>query len=156
MFSTVFNLNEPERQLIAKPILPHGKIVRVIFPLFWFTKSLLVSIQKAYSVLDKNTNARHFWTTVGYIFSKHVHCDMRFLVEDFSALLCFLDGFDIAVSVFSYLEPSSSAINCIITAPDCDPPNGTKSSNFMNYCLCSAHFSKGKMLYFPLEFCIFQ
>ena len=36
------------------------------------------------------------------IFSKYVHCDMRFLVEKNSALLCFLDGFDIAVLVFSY------------------------------------------------------
>ena len=33
---------------------------------------------------------------------KNVHCDMRFLVEKNSALLCFLDGFDIAVPVFSY------------------------------------------------------
>ena len=33
-----------ERQLKAKPILPHGKILRVIFPLFWFTKFILVLI----------------------------------------------------------------------------------------------------------------
>ena len=36
------------------------------------------------------------------IFSKYVHCDMRFIVEKISALLCFLDGFGIAVPVFSY------------------------------------------------------
>ena len=36
-----------------------------------------------------------------YIF-KYVHCDMRYLVEKISALLCFLDGFGIAVPVFSY------------------------------------------------------
>ena len=30
-------------------------------------------------MLDKNTNIRHFKTTVVYIFSKYVHCDMRFL-----------------------------------------------------------------------------
>ena len=41
-------------------------------------------------------------TTVGKIFSKYVYCDMRFLVEKISALLCFLDGFGIAVPVFSY------------------------------------------------------
>ena len=53
-------------------------------------------------MLDKNTNLWHFLTTVGYIFSKYVHCDMRFLVEKISALLCFLDGLGIAVPVFSY------------------------------------------------------
>ena len=36
-----------ERQLIAKLTLPHGKIIRVIFPLFWFTKFILVSMQRA-------------------------------------------------------------------------------------------------------------
>ena len=51
---------------------------------------------------DKNTNTRHFQTLVGYIFSKYVHCDMRVLVEIISSLLCFLDGFGIAVPVFSY------------------------------------------------------
>ena len=53
-------------------------------------------------MLDKNTNARHFLTTVGYIFSEYGHCDMRILVEKTSALLCFLDGLGIAVLVFSY------------------------------------------------------
>ena len=53
-------------------------------------------------MLDRNTNARHFLTTVRKIFSKYVHCDMRFLVEKTSALLCFLDGFGIAVPIFSY------------------------------------------------------
>ena len=37
-----------------------------------------------------------------YIFSKYVHFYMRFLVEKSSTLLCFLDGVDIAVPVFSY------------------------------------------------------
>ena len=36
------------------------------------------------------------------IFSKYVHCYMRFLVENNSALLCFQDGSGIAVLVFSY------------------------------------------------------
>ena len=58
---------------------------------------------------------------------------MQFLVEDFSALLCFLDGFGIAVPVFSYLETSNSVINCVITAPDFGLPNSTKLSNFINY-----------------------
>ena len=31
-----------------------------------------------------------------------MHCDMRVLVEIISALLCFQDGFGIAVPVFSY------------------------------------------------------
>ena len=53
-------------------------------------------------MLDKNTNAQHFQTTVGYIFSKYVNCDMRFLVLKIKTLLCFLDGFGIAVPVFSY------------------------------------------------------
>ena len=80
-------------------------------------------------MLDKNTNARHFQTTVGYIFSKYVHCDMRFLVEGFSALLCILYGFGIAVPVFRYLETANTSINYIITAPDCS----LKLSNSMNY-----------------------
>ena len=53
-------------------------------------------------MLDKNTNARQFKTSVGYIFSKYVHCVMRFLVEKTSALLFFLDGFGIALPVFRY------------------------------------------------------
>ena len=51
---------------------------------------------------------------------------MRFLVDDFGTLICFLDGFGIAVPVFSYLETSNLVINCIITAPDCGLPNDTK------------------------------
>ena len=53
-------------------------------------------------MLDKITNAQYFLTIVGYIFSKYVHCAMRFLVQIISTLLCFLDGFGIAVPVFSY------------------------------------------------------
>ena len=53
-------------------------------------------------MFDKNTNACHFKTSVRKIFLKHVHCDMRFLVEKISALLCFLDGFGIAVPILSY------------------------------------------------------
>ena len=54
------------------------------------------------------------------------------------------------------LEASNSVINYIITVPDCGLPNGTKLSNFVNYSKCPAHFSKSKMLYFPLKFCVFQ
>ena len=53
-------LYEPERQRIAKFTLPYGNIIRVIFALFWFTQFSLVSIQKAESVLAKNTNAGIF------------------------------------------------------------------------------------------------
>ena len=53
-------------------------------------------------MLDKNTNAQHFQTTVGYMFSKYMHSDMRFLVEKTSALLCFRHSLGIAVPVFSY------------------------------------------------------
>ena len=54
-------------------------------------------------MLDKNTNTRHFYTTVGYIFFQNL-CIVtrRFLVEKNSALLCFLDGFGIVVRVLSY------------------------------------------------------
>ena len=31
-----------------------------------------------------------------------MHCDMRYLVEKVSALLCFLDGYGIAVPVVRY------------------------------------------------------
>ena len=54
------------------------------------------------------------------------------------------------------LETANSVTNCIITVPDCDLPNGTKLSSFMNYSKCSAHFSKGKMLYYLPKFCVFQ
>ena len=60
-----------------------------------------------------------------------------------------------SVPVFSYKKHQARFINCIMTAPDCGLPKGTKLSNFMNYCLCSAHFSKGKMLYFQLKICVF-
>ena len=36
--------NEPERKPIVKLILSNGKVLRVIFPLFWFTKFVLASI----------------------------------------------------------------------------------------------------------------
>ena len=62
-------------------------------------------------MLDKNNKARHFQTTVSYIFSNYVHCDMRFLVEKNSALFCFLYGFGIAVPVLSYWKhPTRSSI----------------------------------------------
>ena len=35
-------------------------------------------------------------------FLKYVHCDKQFLVIKISALLCFLNGFGIAIAVFSY------------------------------------------------------
>ena len=53
-------------------------------------------------MLDKNTNAQHFLTTVGYTFSNFVHCDIPSLVEKISALFCFLDVFGIAVPEFSH------------------------------------------------------
>ena len=45
-----------------------------------------------------------FKTTAGYIFSKYVYCVMvmRFLVGKNSALLSYLDGLCIAVTVFIY------------------------------------------------------
>ena len=42
-------------------------------------------------------------------------------------------------------------MNYIITVLGCGLLNGTKLSNFMNYSLCYAHFSKGKNLYFSLK-----
>ena len=70
-------------------------------------------------MLDKNTNAWQVQTSVGYIFSNNVHCDLVLYlivsIPDLStltyfaifsqkiyALLCFLDGFGILVLVFSY------------------------------------------------------
>ena len=62
-------------------------------------------------MLDKNTNARRFKATVGYMFSKYVLCDMRLLLEKNKALLCFLDGFGIVVPVLSYKKhPTRSSI----------------------------------------------
>ena len=45
LFATIIKLNDPERQLIAKLSLSHGKIIRVI-SLFLVYKFLLVSIQR--------------------------------------------------------------------------------------------------------------
>ena len=41
----------------------------------------------------------------------------------------------------------------ITTIPDGGLLNGTKLSNFMKYCYCSAHFLKGKILHIPWKFC---
>ena len=53
-------------------------------------------------MLDKNTNIRHFKTTVVNIFSKYVHCDMKFLDVKIGEMVCFLNGFGIAVPVSIY------------------------------------------------------
>ena len=53
-------------------------------------------------MLDKNTNAIIFKLLSAVYFSKYEHCDMRFLVEKNSELLCFLEGFGIAVPEISY------------------------------------------------------
>ena len=45
------------------------------------------------------------------MYFRNVHCYMRILVEKRSTLLCFLDGFGIAVLVFSYKKhPTLSSI----------------------------------------------
>ena len=80
-----------------------------------------------------------------------IYCDMRILDVKIGALLCFLNGSGIYL-----LETSNSVINCKFTVPDCGLPNGTKLSNILNFSKCSAHFSKVKMLYFKLKFCVFQ
>ena len=49
-------------------------------------------------MFDKNTIIHHSLTTVVYIFSKYVHCDMNFLDVKIGALFCFLN----AVPVFIY------------------------------------------------------
>ena len=49
-------------------------------------------------MFDKTTNSEHVQTTDGYIFLKHVHCNMRFLVEAKNVLPCFLNGFKILLS----------------------------------------------------------
>ena len=52
---------------------------------------------------------------------------MHFLDVKLGVLLCFLNGFGIAV-----FETFNTAINCIIAVPDCGLLNGTKLSNDMN------------------------
>ena len=49
-------------------------------------------------MFDKNTNIRNFQTTVVNIFSKYVHCDIKFL----DVKIGDLNGFGIAVPVFIY------------------------------------------------------
>ena len=51
-------------------------------------------------MLDKYTNIRNFQTTVVNIFSKFVHCDIKFLDVKIGELVCFLNGFGIAAPVF--------------------------------------------------------
>ena len=43
-------------------------------------------------MLDKNTNANIVRTAAGYIFSKHMYCDMQFLVVKINAFPCILNG----------------------------------------------------------------
>ena len=45
---------------------------------FGFNTKSIKCVNKVYD--KKKTNTGHFKTTVGYIFSKYVQCDMRFLV----------------------------------------------------------------------------
>ena len=63
-------------------------------------------------MLDKNTNKKnqHVLTTVGYIFSKYVHCDMRLLVVKNKCIAFFA-----IYTVFGFLslETTRSAITCI-------------------------------------------
>ena len=93
---------EPEHRLIAKHTLSHGKIIRVLSPLFWFTKLFWFQYKEHKVCLTKKTTNVIFKILSAIYFQKNVHCDMRFLVENNSALLCFLDGFGTAVPVFSY------------------------------------------------------
>ena len=53
-------------------------------------------------MFDKNTNKRHFQMTIRYIFSKYMHCDIGFSDVKIGALLCFVNVFGIAVSIFIY------------------------------------------------------
>ena len=85
-------------QNIAKLTLPHRKIIRVIFPLFWFTKFLLVSIQCLTKILTHGI--LKLFSVIYFQNMCIVICD--FQLNKISALLCILDGFGIAVPVFSY------------------------------------------------------
>ena len=55
LFATILLSNKPKRQPIPTRTLSHVKILRVIFSLFWFTISILVSIQRTHGVLEKTT-----------------------------------------------------------------------------------------------------
>ena len=155
LFATVFNWNEPERQLIDKLILPMGRFEELSSlccgsqNLFWFqykehkvclTKIPTNGIFKLLSGINFQICAlwhaifRRKNRRIALLLKRLWYCNSRIYL----------------------LETSNSVINCIITVPDCGLPNGTKLSNFANYSKCSAHFSKGKMLYFPLKFCGFQ
>ena len=52
--------------------------------------------------LTKIQTHRNFKLLPVIYFKKYVHCDMQFLVEINSSLLCFLCGFGIAVPVFRH------------------------------------------------------
>ena len=52
--------------------------------------------------LTKKPTYGIFKTTVVYIFSKYVHCDMRFLDVKIGAFFYFLNGFGIAVPVLIF------------------------------------------------------
>ena len=77
--------------------------MRIIFPLFRFTKFLLVSIEKDQSVLDKKKNQRTAFSNYCRLYIFKI-CALRHAIfsKKNRALLCFLDGFGIAVPVFSY------------------------------------------------------
>ena len=56
-------------------------------------------------MLNKKQTAQSMFKLlpVKYI-SKYVHCDMQFKVIKINTLPCFLNGFGIVVSVFSYYK----------------------------------------------------
>ena len=81
----------------------HGKIIRVIFPCSGLLNFFCFQYNGHKVCLTKHTNAQHFQTTVGYIFSKYVYCDMWFFNrKQIAHCVAFLTVFCIAVPVFSY------------------------------------------------------
>ena len=92
-YATVFNWNEPERQLIDKLILPHGKVLRGIFPLIWYTKFVF-----EHEVWLTKIPTQDRLKLLSVIYFKN----MCIVTCDFESLKCIINGFGIAVSVFSY------------------------------------------------------
>ena len=102
LFVTVFNWNELERHLIAKLILPMGSFKELsslcsgLQNYFWFQ-------YKEHKVCLTKIPTNDIFILLSFIFfPKYVICDMGFLDVKLGILLCFLNGFGIAVPVFIY------------------------------------------------------
>ena len=132
LFATVFNGNEPERQLTPKLILPMGSFKELsslcsgLHNLFWFQ-------YKDHKVCLTQIPTYDIFKLLSVIFFQNmwiVTCNFRHKTRCIALLS---KRFWYCCSAIYLLETSNTVINCIITVPDCGLLYVTKLTNFMNY-----------------------